>query len=76
MPRTRVYGQDNADELATTVRKQGGRRVQIRKMVGYEGHHDEWFLVTWNRPQPFNVHQNLWWILAVAIAVLLWRING
>lgn len=76
MPRTRVYGEKNADDLAVKVRKQGGRRVKIRKIVGYEGQHDEWYLVTWNPPEPWNIHHHLWWIAGILMAVALWQING
>ena len=76
MPRTRVYGELNAQNLANEVRKQGGRSVKIRNVIGEEGRHREWYLVTWNRPEPFNIHHHLWWITAIVIAYALWRING
>ena len=76
MPRTRVHGQHNADALQEKVRSQGGRRVKIRAMVGYEGEKEGWYLVTWDSPQPFNVYSHIWWVLALAIAYALWRING
>lgn len=75
MPRTRIHGRANAEALKTRVRKQGGRRVRIRPMVGHEGEKQDWFLVTWDSPQPFNIHAHVWWMLAVALAYLLWRIN-
>jgi hypothetical protein len=75
MPRTRVHGEKNARELQDKVRSQGGRRVKMRAMVGHEGEQEGWYLVTWDSPQPFNVYSHLWWILAVAIAYALWRIN-
>ena len=76
MPRTRVHGQENAEALQDKVRSQGGRRVKIRAMVGYEGEKEGWYLVTWDSPQPFNVYSHLWWVLALAIAYALWRINA
>jgi hypothetical protein len=47
----------------------------MRAMVGHEGEQEGWYLVTWDSPQPFNVYSHLWWILAIAIAYVLWRIN-
>ena len=75
MPRTRVHGEKNARALQDKVRSQGGRRVKMRAMVGHEGEQEGWYLVTWDSPQPFNVYSHLWWILAIAIAYALWRIN-
>jgi len=74
-PRTRVYGQPYADEIARSVRKQGGRGVRIRPVLGYEGQLDGWFLVTWNRPEPLNIHHHLWWIAGLLMAYGMWRIN-
>ena len=76
MPRTRVHGEQNAQALQDRVRSQGGRRVRMRAMVGHEGEQEGWYLVTWDSPQPFNVYSHLWWVLALAIAYALWRING
>ena len=75
MPRTRVFGKDNADVLVKKVKSQGGRRVRIRAMLGADGEKSEWFLVTWNRPEPFNINHHLWWMLGLVIAWALWRIN-